>query len=133
MNNPQILLVEDEADFREIFGTKLQAAGFEVATVENGEEALLKLKTMKPDLVVLDFMMPKMDGVEAFMKMQEDPDLKKLRVVFMTNHGEPLLELAESDRKYAREIGAVDFFRKTDELGTIVDHLKELCGETTHN
>lgn len=129
MTNPLVLIVEDEADFREILGTKLKAAGFDVQTAENGEEGLAKLKTIKPDLVVLDFMMPKMNGVETFMKMKEDEELKKLKVVFMTNHGEPLLELGDSDRQYAKEIGAADFFRKTDDLNIAVTHLKELCGK----
>lgn len=128
MNKPHILLVEDEADFREIMSTKLIAGGFEVTPAENGVEALEKLKTVKPDLVILDFMMPKMNGLETFMKMQEDPELKKLKVVFMTNHGEPLLELGDSDKKYAQEIGAMDFIRKTDDLNIAISHFKELCG-----
>lgn len=127
MTKSLILLVEDDPDFREIFMTKLRAAGFEVESAENGEDGLEKLKTIKPDLVVLDFMLPKMNGLETFMKMKEDVLLKKLKVVFMTNHGEPLLELGDSDRKYAKEIGAADFFRKTDELNATVAHLKELC------
>lgn len=122
-----ILLVEDDADFREIFTDKLKAAGFDVQTAEDGEDGLSKLKTTKPDLAILDFMMPKMNGLEAFMKIQEDPELKKLKIVFMTNHGEPLLELGESDRKYAKEIGAMDFFRKTDDLDVIISQLRELC------
>lgn len=122
------MLVEDEADFREIFLAKLKAANCNVETAENGEEALQKLKTIKPDLVVMDFMMPKMNGVETFMKMKEDPELSKLKVVFMTNHGEPLMELGDADRMYAKEIGATDFFRKTDDLNAIISHIKELCG-----
>ncbi len=128
MDKPTILLVEDEADFREIFGTKLTAGGFIVVPAENGEDALEKLKTIKPDLVILDFMMPKMNGLETFMKMKESEELKKLKVVFMTNHGEPLLELGDTDKKYAQEIGAMDFIRKTDDLNIAVSHFKEICG-----
>mgnify|MGYP001559020305 CR=1 FL=1 len=127
MAKPLVLIIEDEADFREILSTKLTSAGFDVQTAENGEEGLQKLKTIKPDLVVLDFMMPKMNGIETFAKIKEDEELKKLKVVFMTNHGEPLLELGDSDRQYAKEIGAADFFRKTDDLNFAVAHLKELC------
>lgn len=130
MNKPLILLVEDEADFREILTAKLTAGGFDVQTAGDGVEGLEKLKTIKPDLVILDFMMPKMNGLETFMKIKEDAELKKLKVVFMTNHGEPLLELGDSDKKYAQEIGAMDFIRKTDDLNLAVAHLKELCGIT---
>ncbi len=123
-----ILLVEDEADFREIFGIKLKKAGFDVKTAENGADALLKLKTVKPDCVVMDFQMPVMNGLETFEKIKENPELQNLKVVFMTNHGEPLMEMHDVDRKFAEEIGAVNFFRKTDELDSAIDKLKKVCG-----
>ncbi|MBI2035659.1 MAG: response regulator [Candidatus Liptonbacteria bacterium] len=123
-----ILLVEDEADFREIFSIKLKQAGFEVVTAENGADALEKLKTVKPSCVVMDFQMPILNGVETFQKIKENPELTNLKVVFMTNHGEPLLEMSDVDKKFAEEIGAANFFRKTDELSISIDKIRQACG-----
>jgi|SRR3989344_1342360 len=123
-----ILLVDDSSDFREIFSLKLKAAGFVVETAENGAEALDKLKTTKPDLVLLDMEMPVMNGAETLMKLREDAALKDLKVAFLTNLGDPKKEGATSDEKFALEAGAVSYLRKTDDLDLIIAAAQKLIG-----
>ena len=111
-NKKLILLVDDNKDFLEILSTKLTLSGFKIETASNGEEGLLKLKKIKPDLVVLDLEMPVLGGIDAFSKIKEDADLANLKVVFLTNYGEPREGENWYDEKIAREVGAADFIKK---------------------
>ena len=121
MNQPPlILLVDDEADFREIFYTKLRQVGFRVETAENGEKGIEAAKKLKPDLILMDMKMPKMNGAQAVIKLKEDPETKDIKVIFLTNFGDLRTEMEEVDRKFSRDIGAVDYLRKTSDLDEIV-------------
>ena len=81
-NDIKILLVDDEADILEIVGYSLSSEGYQVTTAKNGVEAIEKAKKHKPQLIILDVMMPEMDGIELARRATEiDPDLK---VMFIT-------------------------------------------------
>ena len=121
-----ILLIDDSADFREIFSLKLKAAGFAIETAENGAEALEKLKTARPGLVLLDMEMPVMNGAEMLTKLRADAALKDLKVAFLDNLGDPKQESAESDEKFARDSGAVSYLRKTDDLDSITAKIQKI-------
>lgn len=121
---PLILLIDDTADFREIFSLKLGASGFRVITASGGEEGISLLKANKPDLVLLDMEMPGMSGVETIMKIKEDSSIKNNKVVFLTSYGEPQEKLHWTDKKFAEEIGAMDYIRKTEDLDKIVEHIR---------
>lgn len=123
---PLILLIDDEQDIREILAMKLKAVGFRIEEAATGEEGINKAKKIKPDLVLLDFKMPGMNGGETLFKIKADPGLKDLKVVFLTNYGEPMKEFAGIDKKFAKEIGALDYIRKTEDLDTIVEEIKNI-------
>jgi CheY-like chemotaxis protein len=81
----KILLIDDENDIRIVAGLSLKRVGnFEVVTAESGEEGLRKIKTEFPDLVLLDMMMPGMDGLTVFRNILADPETKNIPVIFMT-------------------------------------------------
>ena|SRR3989338_3899036 len=122
---PLILLVDDSDDFREIMSLRLNAAGFDTLQANGGEAALSKLKNNKPDLVVLDLEMPGMNGVETLMKIKADPATKNEKVVFLTNYGEPQEKLAEVDKKFAFEVGALCYLRKTDDMSHIIKEIQQ--------
>jgi len=129
MNTPPlILLVDEEKDFLDIFSLKLKASGFDVVLAPSGKEALLKLKEIKPDLILLDIEMPEMNGFETFTQIKSDKATAKIKVVFLTNYGEPLpvQKIRALDEKFAKEIGALSYIRKTDNLDDIVKRVKEL-------
>ena len=84
-----ILIVDDEPAFREIFGAKFAADGFRIETAENGQIGIEKAKALKPDLILMDVNMPVMDGATAVLKFRDDPETKDLKVVFLTNLGDP--------------------------------------------
>lgn len=84
----KILLVEDDALISEMYLNKLNAAGFEVIIAKDGDEAIAKSKEIKPDLMLLDVVLPKKDGFEVLKEIKNAPETKDIKVVFLTNLGE---------------------------------------------
>ncbi|HUO75477.1 MAG TPA: response regulator [Candidatus Paceibacterota bacterium] len=125
-NQPLILVVDDEPDIISILSTKLEAAGMRVQSAANGKEAIESAKKEHPDLIVMDVRMPVMSGTEAITKIKEDPALKDTKVVFLSNFGEEEEINAWIDQKYAREMGAVDYLKKSEDLGKIVGKIQQL-------
>lgn len=108
MPKKKVLLIEDEEIITELLEKKLISEGYEVSTAKDGESGLKLMKTVKPDLVLLDVILPLMDGFEVMEKMQENPELKRIPVVIVSNSGQPV----EIGR--AKELGAKDWLIKTD-------------------
>ncbi|MCS7184261.1 MAG: response regulator transcription factor [Patescibacteria group bacterium] len=124
----KILLVDDTLEFLEIFKFKLtQNNIFEVDTANNGKEALEKINQNDYDLIILDVMMPEMDGIETAMEIVKIKGERKINFIFLTNFGEdnPLVG-KEIDEYYAKQIGASAFFRKTEDLDEIVKKINEI-------
>lgn len=121
---PLILVVDDDANFREIFSTKLQASGFRVETAENGAESVKKAKQLRPDLVLMDIKMPVMDGAVALLKLRDDPATRNTKVVFLTSLGDPRVEMQDLNIKFSEAFGAQGYLKKTDDLSALVDKIK---------
>ena len=102
----KILLVEDEDLIRDLLELKLQEEGYDVITAENGEEGLERILKERPDIVILDIVMPKMTGFEVLKALQERKI--SLPVIVISNSGQPV-ELEE-----AKRMGAVDWLIKTE-------------------
>ena len=83
-----ILLVEDDQFLIEIYTTKFKRAGFSIGNVEDGEECLRKLKEEIPDLLLMDIVLPSLNGWEILRKIKEDEVLKNIKVVILSNLGE---------------------------------------------
>ena len=127
MDAPKLLLiVDDDASFREIFKTKLEAAGYKVEVAENGDEGVSKTERIKPDLVLMDMEMPELNGAGAVMRLHENPETRNIKVAFLTNFGEPKNGLHEADRHFAKELGAIEYVKKSHYLDSIVDRVREL-------
>ena len=104
----KILIVEDEEIMIDLLQRKLTTEGYEVSVARDGEEGLKKMREIKPDIVLLDIIMPKMSGFEVMEEMQKDSGLKKIPVIVVSNSGQPV----EIDK--ARELGAKDWLIKTE-------------------
>lgn len=104
----KILLVEDEEIIINLLQKKLGKEGYEVPVARDGKEGLLAMRKEKPDLVLLDIIMPKLGGFEVMEEMNKDPELKKIPVIIISNSGQPV----ELDR--ARELGVKDWLIKTE-------------------
>ncbi len=106
-NNPKkILLVEDDPFLIDIYNTKLVDSGFEVEVAKKGDLALKKIEKVKPDLVLLDIVLPGMDGWEVLRKINEEDKGKSCKVVILSNLGQK----EEVDK--GLEMGALEYFIK---------------------
>ena len=81
----QILLIEDDPFIIDIYNKKFEESGFSVDVANNGEDALKKLEQKKPDLVVLDIVLPEMDGWEVLRRIKSTPELKDLKIIILSN------------------------------------------------
>ncbi len=104
----KILLVEDEEIIRDLLQRKLTQEGYEILVSRDGEEGLKLMRKTKPDLILLDIIMPKMGGFELMEEMQKDKELKKIPIIVISNSGQPV----ELDR--AQRLGAKDWLIKTE-------------------
>lgn len=102
----RILLVDDEQDILEIIGYNLSQEGYQVFTAKNGVEAVAKAKNKNPDLVILDVMMPEMDGIEACEIIRTTPGLENVIIIFLTARSEDFSQLA------GFKAGADDYIQK---------------------
>jgi two-component system alkaline phosphatase synthesis response regulator PhoP len=125
--NKLILLVDDDQDFLEILSTKLKDQGFNIETAKNGKEALEKLQHIKPDLIILDVMMPEMDGIDTAIELAKNFNLNEVKFIFLTNYGEdnPIFD-KETDENFAKQIGALAYIRKQQPLENIIETLNKL-------
>lgn len=126
MDQKKILIVDDEEYFRDIFGTKLRSEGFAIETATDANEAFSKAASWLPDLILMDVQMPGLSGISAVMKMKENPDLKNIKVVFLTNLGGATSDASSLNDKYAKDIGAEGYIKKTDDLDFVVRRIREI-------
>lgn len=97
MNQAKILLVDDEPDILEILEYNLRKEGYEVATADNGEEGLQRAKEFRPNLIILDIMMPIMDGVEVCRQLRADKTFDNTTITFLTAREEDYSQIAALD------------------------------------
>lgn len=103
----KILLIEDDRFFRKFYVQKLRDVKFEVDEAEDGMQGMEKIRTFKPDMVILDIIMPKKDGFEVLKEVRSDPVLRTLPILVFSTLGQ------ESDVEKAKELGASDFVNKS--------------------
>lgn len=119
----KILIIEDEKIMIELLQQKLAGEGYEVQVAEEGEEGLRRMRKMKPDLVLLDIIMPKMGGMEVLERAQKDKELKKIPIIVISNSGQPV----EIDK--VQKLGARDWLIKTDfDPQEVIKKVKEQIG-----
>jgi len=126
---PLVLIIDDEPDIREIVKTKLEANGFEVKEAKDGVEGFNLVKELKPEIVLLDVVMPEMDGVETLLKIKEYECAKGSKIFLFTSKGDPRPEIVSLNRQFARESGATDFIRKEIDLNELVVRLQKAIQE----
>jgi len=120
MKKGKILVVDDENYILHILDFSLGAEGYEVITAEDGEEAVRKCREEKPDLVVLDVMMPKMDGFEACRTIKRDTETADIPVILLSAKSRDI------DQKQGYEAGADDYITKPFSPGRLVDRVHGL-------
>ncbi len=127
MNGTKILLVDDDPDILEFIEYNLVKEGFEVETASNGVEAIEKAIKIKPDLILLDVMMPEMDGVETCARLREMDEVKDTRIAFLTARGEDYSQIAGFDA------GGDDYILKPVKPRVLVSRIKALLRRSASN
>jgi two-component system, OmpR family, alkaline phosphatase synthesis response regulator PhoP len=116
----KILIVDDEPDILELIEYNLKKEGYQVYTAKNGQEAVSEAKKVLPDLIVLDIMMPKMDGIEACRIMRTMPEFKNTFMVFLTARSEEYSEIAGFN------VGADDYIAKPIKPRALVSRINAI-------
>lgn len=107
MKKEKVMIVDDEPNVLELLSAILRLNDLEVITAGNGVEALEKLKSEKPDLIILDIMMPGMSGFDVCEKIRSNQKTSRLKVIFLT-----ALSLSVVDKSYLRKLNALDYITK---------------------
>jgi len=117
----KIVLADDDKFIRVAYKDGLTRAGHIIDVAEDGEEAIEVVKKVKPDLVLLDLIMPKLNGFEVLEKLKSDPEVKDIPVVILTNLSK------DTDENDAKSKGAVTVLVKSDiSLSDLVDYIQQL-------
>ncbi len=119
-NQFKILLVDDEKDVVEFLGYNLQKEGYQVFSASNGKEAITQANEVQPHLIILDVMMPEMDGIEACIEIRKLPLLKNAIIIFLTARGEDYSQIA------GFEAGGDDYVTKPIKPKVLVSRVKAL-------
>ena len=117
---PKILVVDDEPDALELIEFNLKAAGFQVVTADDGAEALTKARAVLPALILLDLMLPQIDGLEVCKQLRRDPATAAIPIIMLT------AKAAEIDRVLGLELGADDYVTKPFSPRELVLRIKSL-------
>jgi CheY-like chemotaxis protein len=116
----KILLVEDDMALRDIYSTRFMAEGYEVVTASDGEQALTVAVKEKPNLIVLDIMMPKISGFDVLDILRTTPETKDCKIIIMTALSQP------TDVEKGKQLGADEYLVKSQvTLSDVVDKVKE--------
>lgn len=116
----KILLVEDDDSLATVYQTRLQAEGFDTRRVPNGEEALSNTLEYKPDLILLDVMMPKVSGFDVLDILRNTPETAQVKIIMLTALSQ------DSDKQRAEELGVDDYLVKSQVvIADVVDRIKQ--------
>ncbi|MEK9196003.1 MAG: response regulator [Patescibacteria group bacterium] len=122
-SHKKILLVEDDDNLANVYMVRLEAEGFKVARVANGEDALAKAIEYKPDLILLDIMMPKVSGFDVLDILRNTPETSDAKIIMLTALGQ------DTDKAKAMQMGANDYLIKSQVVvADVVDTIKQHLG-----
>lgn len=122
MSDPLVLVVDDDPLQRAFLERTLAASGFRVLTAGDGQAAIDAAAALRPDVIVLDVMMPRMNGYQACRALRRAPATASVPIILLTSKSEP------TDQLWAREVGADAFLNKPVELEELVVTLRRLAG-----
>ncbi|TAK15422.1 MAG: response regulator [Acidobacteria bacterium] len=118
----KVVLAEDDPDIQLVARLSLKRAGFQVVLATNGREALERVTSEMPDVALLDWMMPELDGVEVCRRLKADPATAAVPVIFLTARSQ------EQELKTGLSIGAIGYITKPFDALTLGDRVRELLG-----
>jgi CheY-like chemotaxis protein len=118
----RVLVVDDDDVIRQLISVNLELEGFEVSTAVDGQDCLEKVKDIRPDVVTLDIMMPRLDGWEAASRLRADPDTADIKVVLLSARAQ------EADLERGSRIGVDAYLTKPFDPDELIDIVRRLAG-----
>jgi len=115
----KILVVDDETELLQALTIRLKASGYEVITAQDGQEGLEKARASNPDLIVLDILMPKMDGYEVCRLLKFDEKYKSIPIIMLT------AKVQDADRALGEKVGANDYINKPFDTTDLIEKIKQ--------
>jgi CheY-like chemotaxis protein len=129
----KILLVEDDAILVEMYQAKFEIEGHEVRVATNGEECLAVLKEFRPELILLDILMPKLNGFHVLKEIKKQPEMRQIPVILLTNLGQAEVDM---NQELAKALGVNDYLIKShhtpDEVVNKAVKVLKASGNTAH-
>lgn len=123
----RILLVDDEPSIIKMVGKRLEVEGFTVLLAMDGQEALAKAQAESPDLIILDLMLPKLNGYEVCSRLKQDPASRRIPVVLFT------AKAYEKDEQLGMSCGADAYIRKPFQAQELMERIRTLLAGSAHN
>lgn len=120
MDKKRILIVDDEPDLVETLSFRLEASGYEVIKADDGQKGLDKARSEKPDLIILDLMLPKLDGYKVCRMLKFDEAYKDIPIILFTARAQ------EQDKKMGQDVGADGYITKPFEPQALLAKIQEL-------
>lgn len=123
-NKPKrrVLLIDDEPGMVKLVSRKLEMIGFEVVTAADGQDGLTKARLGRPDVIVLDLVLPKLSGLEVCAALKQDPQYQHIPIIICTGMGQAM------DEKLCRECGANAYINKSHDTSALVEQIEALLG-----
>jgi CheY-like chemotaxis protein len=118
----RVLVVDDDDVIRQLISVNLELEGFDVATAVDGQDCLEKVKDVRPDVITLDIMMPRLDGWEAASRLRADPDTADIKVVLLSARAQ------EADLERGSRIGVDAYLTKPFDPDELIDIVRRLAG-----
>ena len=118
----RVLVVDDDDVIRQLISVNLELEGFDVSTAVDGQDCLEKVKAVRPDVVTLDIMMPRLDGWEAASRLRADPDTADIKVVLLSARAQ------EADLERGSRIGVDAYLTKPFDPDELIDVVRRLAG-----
>ncbi len=126
----KILLVEDDTILVEMYQAKFELEGHQVSVATNGEECLNILKTFQPELILLDILMPKLNGFHVLKEIKKQPDLRQIPVILLTNLGQAEVDM---NQELAKALGVNDYLIKSHHTpDEVVQKAVKVLGTASH-
>ena len=123
MSGKTIMVVDDEKSMLVVVKTVLEPEGFEVITANSGKECLEMLKKRKPDLILMDMMMPGLSGRDTTEKIRKDKRTKDIKIAFLT-----VVSFSETGKEVLRKIGVIDYITKPFENEEFIKRIRKILG-----
>ncbi|MCK5027503.1 MAG: response regulator, partial [Candidatus Pacebacteria bacterium] len=124
--NKKILVVEDDIVLRDVLKEKLAQKGYAVFAVEDGEQALRHIADDKPDLILLDILMPRKGGMEVMEELNQDEEFKQIPIIVISNSGQPV------EVQRAKDLGAKEFLIKAVfDPNEVLEKVEKVLNETS--